>query len=231
MALVNVTREGDTAVVSFSRPPLNAFDLELLEEFDDWLQRLAVEPPPGGLVLTGEGAAFSAGVDFKAAPTYSAEERARLVRSINSAVTELYALPTATVAAVNGHAIGGGLVMMLACDARLAADARAKLGLTEVTAGLPYPGAPIAIVNAEIEPGFRRHLVLSGALVEPPDALAHGLLDEIIPAGELIERAVKLAHERAQASAYAVVKEQIKRETLARMREVVASGSDPLLER
>jgi enoyl-CoA hydratase/carnithine racemase len=232
MALVNVTREGDTALVAFARPPLNAFNLELIEELDESLQRLAVEPPPGGLVLTGEGAVFSAGVDFKETPSYSDDQRARLVRTLNSAVTELYGFPTATVAAVNGHAIGGALVMMLACDARLAAAAtQAKLGLTEVTAGLPYPAAPIAVVGAEIEPSYRRHLVLSGERIDPATALERGLVDELVAPPQLIARAVELARSRAAASAYPLVKEQLRAQTLARMRHVVASGTDPLLER
>ena len=231
MALVNIAHEGDTAVVAFARPPLNAFDLELIEELNDGLQRLAVEPPPGGLVLTGAGAAFSAGVDFKETPSYDDEQRARLVRSINSAITELYGFPTATVAAVNGHAIGGAFVMMLACDARLAAETQAKLGLTEVTAGIPYPAAPIAVVSAEIEPSLRRHLVLSGGLIEPTAALAGGLVDELVAPQDLVARAVEVARARAAAPAYAIVKEQLKRKTLAHMRAVVASGTDPLLER
>jgi len=230
MALVNITHEGDTAVVAFARPPLNTFDLELIEELHDGLQRLAVEPPPGGLVLTGEGAAFSAGVDIKVTPSYSDEQRARLVRTLNSAITELYGFPAATVAAVNGHAIGGAFVMMLACDARLAADTQAKLGLTEVTAGIPYPAVPIAVVSAEIEPSLRRHLVMSGALIEPADALAARLVDDVVAPHELIARAVELARDRASAPAYALVKEQLKRDALAHMRAVVASGSDPLLE-
>jgi enoyl-CoA hydratase len=151
------------------------------------------------------------------------------VRTINSAITELYGFPAATVAAVNGHAIGGAFVMMLACDARLAAETQAKLGLTEVTAGIPYPAAPIAVVNAEIEPGYRRHLVLSGELIDPPTALARGLVDDLVAPVELIPRAVELARARASASAYELVKEQLKREALARMREIVASGRDPLL--
>jgi enoyl-CoA hydratase len=229
MPLVRVTQEAGTALVAFARPPMNAFDLDLVEELHARLQELTTDPPAGGLVLTGDGTVFSAGVDFKVTPGYSDEQRARLVRAINAAVTALYALPTATVAAVNGHAIGGAFVMMLACDARLAADGEAKLGLTEVTAGIPYPAAPIAVVEAEIEPSYRRHLVLSGELIDPPTALAHALVDDVVPAGELIPRAVELARARAAAPVYAVVKEQLRRETLVRMREVVATGRDPLL--
>lgn len=229
MTFVNVTREGDTAIVAFSRPPLNAFNLELVEELHERVEELAIEPPRGGLVLTGDGAAFSAGVDFKETPYYSDDQRARLVRMINAGVTLLYGFPTATVAAVNGHAIGGAFVMVLACDTRLAADTQAKLGLTEVTAGIPYPAAPIAVVEAEIEPSYRRNLVLSGELIDPATALAHALVDEVVAPRQLIARAVELARMRSSASAYAVVKEQLKGAALSRMREVVASGHDPLL--
>lgn len=134
------------------------------------------------------------------------------------------------MAAVNGHAIGGGLVMVLACDARLAANARCKLGLTEVTAGLPYPACPMEVVRAEIEPGSRRHLVLSGELIEPHVARERGLIDEVVAPGELVERALELPRSRAAAVSYAVVKEQLKRQVVARMREIVASGHDPLLD-
>jgi enoyl-CoA hydratase len=153
-----------------------------------------------------------------------------MVTGLNAAVTALYALPTATVAAVNGHAIGGGFVMALACDARVAADTPCKLGLTEVTAGLPYPVCPMEVVRAEVEPAYRRHLVMSGDLIGPRAAHARGLIDELVAPGELVGHAIELARTRAQAVSYSVVKEQLKRDTVARMRAVVASGRDPLLD-
>jgi enoyl-CoA hydratase len=230
MALVVLEWDGDTAVLAFDRPPVNAFDLPLMDELCQRLAELEADVPRGGVVLSGEGGTFSAGVDFKEVPRYSGDERARMVNQINAAVTALYALPTATVAAVNGHAIGGGFVMALACDARLAADTPCKVGLTEVTAGLPYPACPMEVVRAEIEPGYRRHLVMSGDLIEPGAAHARDLIDEIVAPGELRHRAVELARKRAAAVSYALVKDQLKRETVARMREVVASRHDPLLD-
>jgi enoyl-CoA hydratase len=230
VALVRIAWQQDTAVVSFARPPVNAFNLPLMEELIACLEQLAAEVPAGGVVLSGDGDAFSAGVDFKEAPNYSREQRERMVLSINAAVTLLYGLPTATVAAVNGHAIGGGLVMVLACDARFAAEAPSKLGLTEVTAGLPYPLCPMEVLRAEIEPAYRRHLVLSGELVGPDAARARGLIDEVVPAGELLERSVALARRRAGAVSYALVKHQLKGQAAQRMSEIVASGHDPLLD-
>jgi hypothetical protein len=136
-----------------------------------------------------------------------------MVSDINAAITILYGLPTPTVAAVNGHAIGAGFVVMLACDARLATDADTKLGLTEVTAGIPYPACPMEVVNAEIEPSWRRHLVLSGEIISSHAAQVRGLLDDVVAHQELLDRAVELARLRAAAPSYPQVKDQLKHDT------------------
>lgn len=231
MTVVRLGRQGDTAIVTFARPPANAFDVELAGEFRACLERLTAAPPRGGVVVTGAGRVFSGGVDFKAVPAYGPEDGARMIGHINAAITMLYALPTATVAAVNGHAIGGAFVVMLACDTRLVINGDAKLGLTEVTAGIPYPAAPMEVVCAEIEPSYRRHLVLTGEVIGPRTAREHGLIDELVSAGDLIARAVELARTRAAAKSYARVKDQLRRDVVARMRAIVDSGSDPMLKR
>lgn len=230
MTLIRMERDGETAIVTFARPPANAFNLEFAADFQACLENLTAAPPGGGVVVTGGGRVFSGGVDFKAVPAYSADEKARMIGHINAAMTMLYSLPTATVAAVNGHAIGGACVVMLACDVRLAVDGDAKLGLTEVTAGIPYPAAPMEVVCEEIEPCYRRHLVLSGEVISPRTAHAHGLVDELVPAEDLLARAVELARSRAAAASYARVKEQLRRDVVNRMRTIVATGADPMLQ-
>ncbi len=230
MPVVSVEQRGATAIVTFDRPPVNAFDLAFLEEFHRRVHELAEDPPQGGVVVTGAGRVFSAGIDFKAVPAYTDPERAEAIGHINATVTALYGLPTCTVAAVNGHAIGGALVMALACDVRLASDGDAKLGLTEVTAGIPYPACPIEVLRAELDPAYRRHLVLSGELIDPTTALRHGLLDELLPADQLLEAALARAQRQAAAPAYAQVKQQLKRETLRRMRQILDTQDDPLLD-
>jgi enoyl-CoA hydratase len=230
MALIRIERRQDAAAVFFTRPPVNAFNLQLVEELHARLDELAANVPSGGVVLTGEGRAFSGGVDFKEVPRYTTGQRARMIAHINATMMLLYGLPTATVAAVNGHAIGGAFVSMLACDARIAADTDAKMGLAEVTAGIPYPACPMEIVKAEIEPAYRRHLVLTGETIDPCAAQAHGLVDELVPPEALLQRAVELAQMRAAATSYGRVKDQLKRETLLRMREIIDTSSDPMLK-
>jgi enoyl-CoA hydratase/carnithine racemase len=126
MALIRIERRQDTAAVFFARPPVNAFNLQFVEELHTRLGELAAHVPAAGIVVTGEGRAFSAGVDFKEVPGYTTDQKIRMVGHINAAITLLYGLPTATVAAVNGHAIGGAFVAMLACDARIATDTDAR---------------------------------------------------------------------------------------------------------
>jgi enoyl-CoA hydratase len=230
MALIRIERRQETAVVFFARPPVNAFNLPFVEELHTRLDELATNIPEGGVVVTGEGHAFSGGVDFNEVPSYTTDQRARMVGHINAAITILYGLPTATVAAVNGHAIGGAFVAMLACDTRLAADTEAKLGLTEVTAGIPYPACPMEIVKAEIEPNYRRHLVLTGETIDPRAAQARGLVDDLVAPRELLQRAIELAQMRAAAASYGQVKDQLRRDTLSRMREIIDTARDPMLK-
>lgn len=230
MPLIRIERQGDTAVVVFARPPVNAFNLSFVNEFHMRLDELARDVPAGGVVVTGEGRAFSGGADFKEAPGYTAEQKRQMISHINHAIAILYGLPTATVAAVNGHAIGGAFVVMLACDTRIAADTDARLGLTEVTAGIPYPACPMELLKAEIEPSYRRHLVLTGQTIGPGTARARGLLDELVEPQELLQRAVELAQMRAAAACYGPVKEQLRRDTLARMRAINDTSADPMLE-
>jgi len=231
MAFIQVEHRQETTVLRLARPPANAFNLELSGEFEATVGELASHAPAGGVVLTGDGPSFSGGVDFKAVPEYTADQRARMIGHINAAITALYDLPTATVAAVNGHAIGGAFVAMLACDVRVAADVNAKLGLTEVLAGIPYPACPMEVVRAEIEPTLRRHLVLSGEIITPRVAHARGLIDELVAPAALLDRCVALARARAAARSYARVKHQLKHEAVTRMRAIIAAGSDPMLQR
>lgn len=228
MSFIRLEYEGETAVLTLARPPANAIDLAVAAELDAALAELEAAPPKGGLVLAGDGAVFSGGVDFKAVPGYSTADKQAMVSNINSMVTRLYGLPTATVAAVNGHAIGGGFVLALACDTRLAVEG-AKLGLTEVTAGIPYPACPMEVVKAEIEPSLRRNLVLGGAPASAEDMTKAGLLDALVAPDSLRARAVELAATRTAFASWAAVKKQLKADALTAMRRIIAEKSDPML--
>jgi enoyl-CoA hydratase len=226
---VTVESRGELALVRLDRPPANALNPELLEEFEAVRQQLAADPP-GAVVVSGRERFFCAGVDLKLVPTMSPDDQRAMVEGINRLVIGWYGFPRPVVAAVTGHAIAGGMVIALCADYRVGAT-EGKLGLTELRAGVPYPVAAIALVRAELAGPAARALALRAHLVEPEEALRLGLVDELAGPDEVLERACDVAQQMAQfgGESYARTKLELRGDTLARIQRAVESG-DPLLE-
>jgi enoyl-CoA hydratase len=221
------SRDGVT-VLTADRPPVNAMNVELLEELVAALERLAAEPP-AALVISGRDGVFSAGADLKAVPAYGPEEQRRMVAGINGMVLAAYGLPCPVVAAVTGHAIAGGFVFALCADHRVASS-EGRYGLTEVKVGVGYPQAAIGVVRAELSPPAARALALGSRLTDAADCTRVGAFDEVVAAAEVVERAVAVARELAAhpAGTYASTKLELRGATLTAMRE--AAARDPLLD-
>jgi enoyl-CoA hydratase/carnithine racemase len=215
---------GGTLLVALDRPPLNALTCELLEEGTRLLADLARTPPPAGLVLTGTGKAYTAGVDTKVAASLDPERRARLSRSVNTFAAALYRLPCAVVSAVNGHAIGAGGIMCLASDWTVIADAPLRIGLPEAKAGLPFPAVPTLIMDYQLDPVWRRRLALSSLLLGPQQAVAAGLADEVADPQTLIDTAVARACELDSQAAFRQIKADQRRKALAELDAMLAMG-------
>lgn len=229
MSVERTTLDG-IAVLRLNRPPVNALDLPTILELETAFARLAAERP-AGLVLAGAGGVFSAGVDTRAFAAYSGGERAEMVWAITRTIHRLYGLSFPTVAAVGGHALGGGLVMALACDLRIAADAAdAKLGLTEARAGIPFPAGPLEVIRAELPPSLLRRLTLSSTVLAPAELHALGVVDALHARDALEAAAIVAARELAAQPAFATVKHQVRGPTLARLAQLAASGDDPLAQ-
>jgi enoyl-CoA hydratase len=222
VTVIDVEREADgVTVLRLARPPVNALDLELVQAIVAGVTG-AVDSGARALVLTGAGSCFSAGIDMKVAPSYDARQRRESVEAINEMVAAICAAPLPVVAAVNGHAFGGGLVIALACDVRLAARGDYKLALNEVAAGVPFPPGPLGVVRAELDPSVMRDLCLTGRSVGPEEALALRVLDELVEARELLGRARERALELAAFPAYPVLKAQVRGPLIAELEEIVA---------
>jgi enoyl-CoA hydratase len=227
---IHIEAAGDVAIVRIDRPPANALDLDLLAEGHEVRERLAGEEP-GAVVITGRERFFSAGMDLKAAPTLSAGEQRHTVDGINRLFTGWYSFPRPVVAAVNGHAVAGGLILALCADHRVCAT-EGRIGLTELRAGLPYPVAAISIVRAELAPGTARRLALGASLVEPAEALGLGVFDELRPPDEVLPRAVEVATELASLprGTYTQVKRQLRGPVIEAIDRALAGGAgDPVL--
>jgi enoyl-CoA hydratase len=219
--------EADAGVVvlTLDRPPVNALETGFVRELTTALAEEA--EGSAAIVLTGAGRAFSAGVDTKAAATLDPDGQRAGVEAINSLVTTLFGLPLPVVAAVNGHALGGGLIVPLACDVVIATRAECKLGLTEVVVGVPFPAAPLEVCRQRLSRPVYNDLCLTGRVFGPEEALALGVADELADHEHLVAQAIEIATRLAGYPAYARVKDQVRAAGRTAIEQAVQQ--DPLL--
>lgn len=229
--LVHTVQADGIAVVTVAHPPVNTMDAPLLEGLAALFERLASEPAVRGAVITGEGRAFSAGLDLKLVPTLDRPGQRRLVDALNDAFGTLYAWPKPLVAAVNGHAIAGGLVLALCCDWRIVADTPLEASLAEVRVGVTFPVAPFEIARGELAPAAARRLILLGEALDARRAEGLNVFDERVSPQALMQRALDRAREHAALprNAFATTKQQLRSAALARIAEARQGRNEPRL--
>jgi cyclohexa-1,5-dienecarbonyl-CoA hydratase len=166
--------------ITLARPPLNILSIEMLEELDAALARAGGLPDARALVLGAEGKAFSAGVSVE---DHLGDRVKPMLEAFHRIFHRLRALPCATVAAVQGAALGGGAELATFCDWVIAADT-ATFGQPEVRVGV-FP--PIAAVHYPNRIGVARtlQLLLTGEVIPAREAERIGLADRVVPAADL----------------------------------------------
>jgi enoyl-CoA hydratase len=198
---VEVSRDGAVAVVTVNRPEaLNAIDLATITLLRDRLRELAVDDGVRAVVLTGSGEkAFIAGADIKYMSTLSVLQARAWGALGHECATLLETMPKATVAAVNGFALGGGCELALGCDIRYAST-RARLGQPEINLGiLPGWGGSQRLARV-VGLGIAKELIFTGRLVDAEEAHRIGLVNAVFAPEELMGKALELAQQLAAKS-------------------------------
>ena len=198
--------------LTLNRPQaLNALNRELTTALEQALERVAAMNDVRVLLVSGQGRAFCAGNDIKEMETLSGDDAQALATRQAALMDRFARLPQVTLAAIDGHALGGGLMLAIAQDLRIASD-RARLGLPEVTLGF-NPGYGIARFLDIAGGGPGRDLLLSGRTVHASEALRMGLVNRVVAPPTLEASALKWASEIAASP----------REGLAATKEIVAT--------
>lgn len=179
------------ATLLLSRPPTNALTRQVYREIASAAADLGQRDDVCAVILFGGHEIFSAGDDMPELGTLNADEADVAARVCRAALDALAALPKPTVAAITGYALGGGLNLALAADWRISGD-NVKFGATEILAGLVSQGGTDRLARA-VGDSKAKDLVFSGRFVDAKEALALGLIDEMVAPDGVYDAAVAWA--------------------------------------
>lgn len=187
------------ATVTLDHPKVNALSTALLARLRAVAEGLTADPP-GAVVVTGGDRLFAAGADIS---EFGGPDEARAVgAAFDAALRAVAGIPRATIAAVSGYALGGGCELALACDFRIASE-RAVFGQPEILLGIIPGGGGTQRLARLVGPSRAKDLILTGRQVRADEALAMGLVDEVVAPEALHDRARERAAELARGAVVA----------------------------
>ena len=218
---IRYSSENSLGIVSIDCPPANAFTNELINDLDSVFRHLSQDDTIRSLLITSSNEnIFLSGGDINSSKKFiksgNIEDQINYVRNIQQVVAKLEGMPKPTIASINGHALGGGFELALACDYRLVSDNdKIQLGIPEIDLGfIPAVGG-----LQRIGKKFGQHLALKmglGLRLTPKDAFETGLVDELHAPGDLLTESMIFA-KRLSA---------LPTKTVAMIKRIIIDGSD-----
>ena len=216
--MFDISHEGDVTILRMAHGKANAISIEFCSALSCQWEEFRTSPARA-LVITGIGGIFSAGVDLLRLSEGGASYVRQFLPALNVMFEATFSCPKPVVAAINGHAIAGGCVLACAADKRLMAREQGRIGVTELLVGVPFPPIALEIMRHVVTPHRFEDTILSGATFAPDDAVARGLIDEVVDPEALIKRAVLAAQTLAALSppAFALSKRQLRATAVQRI--------------
>ncbi len=198
MTYENILIETDNkvALITINRPKsLNALNASVITELSNAVKHFAQDKDVRAIIITGSGEkSFVAGADIKEFSDFGKEQAEALAKNGQEILFDtIENLSKPVIAAINGFALGGGLELAMACHIRYASE-NAKLGLPEVTLGLiPGYGGTQRLPKL-VGKGLANEMIFSAKMISAKKAQEIGLVNEVFPSEELIEKTKELAH-------------------------------------
>ena len=186
-------KDGGVALLTINRPEaLNAMDGPLLAELTEALEQVEADADIAVLVITGSGKAFIAGADIAHMKTLTPLQAKAWSELGQKTVGRLETMKKPVIAAVNGYALGGGTELALACDIRIASE-KAVFGQPEVKLGMIAGFGGTQRLPRLVGAGMAKEMLLTGDHYDAQAARDMGLVNHVVPAGELLDYCLAMA--------------------------------------
>ena len=186
-----VEKEDGTAVVSINVPPANTYNFELMRELHSIIEDVRLDTDVNVIILTGSEKIFSAGADINMLKKADPQYKAMFCLHCQETLMQLERIPKIVIAALNGHCVGGGLEIAMACDLRFMRDG-GQIGLPEVTLGvLPGTGGTQRLPRL-VGKARALDLMITGRTISAEDAKGIGLVNDVCE-GDALEFAKEYA--------------------------------------
>ncbi|MCK4460996.1 MAG: enoyl-CoA hydratase/isomerase family protein [candidate division Zixibacteria bacterium] len=195
MNTTQVSIDDSVAILTLARDKVNAINETLIDDINNELDSLEANTDIDAIVLTGREKFFSFGFDVPELLTLSEEGLRRFLTKHTALLLRLFTFSKPIIAAVNGHATAGGCMLMLACDFRVAAEGRAKIGLNEIDLGVSVFGGSAEMLRYWAGNWCAETILKEGKLYSVVQAANLGMIDAIVPPDRLMSAATDKARE------------------------------------
>jgi enoyl-CoA hydratase len=229
--MITTESRDHVTVVRLEHGKVNAFDVELMRGWISELARLE-QADTSAVVLTGTGTVFSAGVELRRLTEGGRDYIKAFLPLLGDAFFKTFTFSKPLIAAVNGHAIAGGCVLACACDYRVMAEGKGRIGTPELSVGVPFPSMAMEILRLVVPAHRLQSIIYRGLTCTPDDALANGFVDELAAPDALLDRAVDVAAHLGSLppSSFALTKRIIRQPSRDRVVRYMRSVDEEVLE-
>jgi enoyl-CoA hydratase len=224
---VVVEQQGAIRLISVDDGRANAFSPNLTAAIAAEVSAAEADEGTRAAVISGRATVFSAGFDLNIIKEGDPVAIRAMVAAGGALVRQCYGASIPIVAASRGHAVAAGALLLLGCDQRVGSDGPVKIGLNEVAIAMTLPGWALAIARERLSKRYLQRCVVNAHLVDGSGAVDAGFLDEVLPADEVVERAIAIATDLAGSldpGAYAGTVKAMRSDVLAEMDASVAHG-------
>lgn len=203
--VVTFSKTGAIGNITLDRPPANSYEINFMKDLDTAIESADRDDEVKVIILKSASEKFfSAGADIKAFLANDTAANMDMIRYAHRTLEKMAASNKVFIAAINGHALGGGLEMALACDLRFAAEGRYQMGLPEVGLGLLPGNGGTQRLPRLIGENRALEMMITGERVGPEDALQLGLVNKLFPADKLTEETDSYATKLAAGATLAI---------------------------